>query len=356
MCNNLKLRPIGIGSLPHSNIEDAMEIIKKDFNEIPFYPQLANVSKNEDMICQFLEGIPTFNPSDYSNFLIDSESEDFLTELEEFFTDYEDIISGNSPEKLEKYAISKNFSSTFSEFEQIIKATKPHYAKGQITGAFTMTTSINDNSDRAIIYDETLRDIMVKLLSLKALWQISRIKKANPATQPIIFMDEPSVSQIGTSAYLTITNNEVLAMIKEISDIIKNNGALSAMHCCGKCDWRIAIKTGVDIINFDAYSFFNNICAYNKEIRTFLLNGGKLAWGIVPTFDEKLLDKISAKDLSEKFHSSVKNLTKYEIDEKLIIDNSVITSSCGAGSLSVKGAQKAMDLVKELSDILRNEG
>lgn len=355
MCNNLKLRAIGIGSLPHSNVEDAMEIIKNNFSEIPFYPQLANVSKNEDMICQYLEGLPTFNPQDYSNFLLNSVSEDFLTGLEEFFTDYEDIMSGNSPEKLEKYAISENFSSTFSKFENFIKAAKPHYAKGQITGAFTMTTSINDNNDRAIIYDETLRDVMVKLLSLKALWQIKRIKFANKKTQPIIFMDEPSISQIGTSAYLAITNNEVISMIKEISDVIKNNGALSAIHCCGKCDWRIAIKTGVDIINFDAYSFFNNICAYNKEIKNFLLKGGKLAWGIVPTFDEKLLDKINVQDLSEKFHNSVKNLTKYEIDEKLILDNSIITSSCGAGSLSIKGAQKAMDLVKELSYILRSE-
>lgn len=356
MCNKLKLRPIGIGSLPHSNINDAMNLIKRDFDQIPFYPQLANISKNEDMICQFLEGLPTFNPQNYSNFTLNSESEDFLIGLEEFFTDYEDIISGNCTEKLEKYAISENFSSTFKEFENIIKATKPYYAKGQITGAFTMTTSINDINDRAVIYDETLRDVIVKLLSLKALWEIKRIKQANPTTVPIIFMDEPSVSQIGTSAYLAITNNDVISMIKEISDIIKSNGALSAIHCCGKCDWRIAIKTGVNIINFDAYSFFDNICAYNKEIKTFLSNGGKLAWGLIPTFDEKLLENITVKDLSDKFHSSVKNLTNYEIDAKLILDNSVITSSCGAGSLSVKGAEKAMDLVKELSDTLRNEG
>ncbi len=52
-------------------------------------------------------------------------------------------------------------------------------------------------------------------------------------------MDEPSVSQLGTSAYLTISEEEVVSMFAEISDLIKANGGISAIHCCGKCDWRI---------------------------------------------------------------------------------------------------------------------
>ena len=356
MTKDLKLKPIAIGSLPHSNPEEAMEIVLKDFYEIPFYPQLANVSRNEDMICQFMEGFPTFNASDYSNFVPDVENDNFLNALEDFFVDYEEIISDIKSPLIEKYAISKEYSSTFSIFEKIIKENKPAYAKGQITGAFTVATSINDKNDKAIIYDETLQDVVVKLLSLKALWEIKRMKQANPNIIPIIFMDEPSVSQIGSSAYLTISDNEVISMIKEISDLIQTNGALSAIHCCGKCDWRIAIKTGVNIINFDSYSFFDNFCAYHKEVKTFLQNGGKLAWGMVPTFDEKLLETLKVQDLEIKFYKSVKNLTNNEIDEKLILDNSIITSSCGAGALTLAGARKAMDLIKELSDKLRSEG
>jgi len=355
MTDDFSLRPIGIGSLPHTNVQDAMEVIKKDFSQIPFYPQLAGINKNEDMICQFLEGLPSFVP-DCDNFILDAENEVFLESLEEFFTDYEEILSNPDSDKLEKYAISKNFSSTFPLFEQLIKETKPKYAKGQITGPFTITTSINNSEGKSVIYDETLRDIIVKLLSLKAMWEIKHIKNANPETIPIIFMDEPSVSQIGTSAYLTITNNEVISMINEISQIIKDNGALSAIHCCGKCDWRIAIKTGVNIINFDSYSFFNNFCAYHKEIHSFLNNGGKLAWGMVPTFDEEIIKTLTTEELVTRFYDCVKNLTNNGIDEKLILDNSAITSSCGAGALSVAGAERAMDLVKELSDSLRKEG
>jgi len=355
MENNLKLQPLGIGSLPHKNPDEAMRVVAQNFPQIPFFPQLANISKNEDMMFQFLEGLPSFSPDKSEKFLLDSESEEFLSGLEEFFSDYEEIISNINSPLLEKYVITSKSSSTFEKFEQFINDTKPHYAKGQIVGAFTLCTTLKDQNGRVIIYDETLRDIIVKLLSLKALWQIRHIKTANPDTIPIIFMDEPSVSQIGSSAYLTISENEVISMLKEISDVIKNNGGLSAMHCCGKCDWRLPIKTGISIINFDAYTYGQNFNVYHKEISKFLNSGGKIAWGFVPTLDGKILHKLSIEDLVQKFHDSVNYLTKNGINEKLIIDNSLITSSCGAGGLSIKDAELAMSLVKGLSDRLKSE-
>ena len=353
MQNGLKLKSLGIGSLPHKNLEDAINIVNKYFCEIPFFPQLKNVNKNEDMILQLLEGMPSFSSDNSDNFLIDSESEQFYIDLEEFFADYEEIVGDINSPKIEKYGISKKFSSTFCEFEKIIKNTKPQYAKGQITGPFTFSTSLKDKNNNIIIYDETLRDISVKLLSLKVLWQIKHIKQANPDTIPIIFMDEPSISQIGTSAYISISTDLIIDMLKEISEIIKRNGGISAIHCCGKCDWRIPIKTNTDILNFDAYSFSQNFSIYHKEIKDFLINGGKIAWGFIPTSDGNILKNLTTEELVEKFKNSVKYLTNNGIDEKLIINNSLITSSCGAGALSEEDAQKAMELVYKLSKNLR---
>lgn len=352
---NLKLKPVAIGSLPHNNISEAMDLVKKDFAQIPFFPQLKNLNTNDDMMIQFLEGIPTFSPQNPQQFHFETESEDFFTDLEKFYTEYEEIIENPDSPLIENYGISDNFSSTFRSFEEFIKNTKPEYAKGQIIGPFTLATTMKDQNDKYAIYDETLREIIVKHLTLKALWQIKRIKKANPQTTPIIFMDEPSVSQIGTSAYITISENNVISMIKEISDAIKNNGAISAVHCCGKCDWRIPIKTGVNIINFDAYTFSRNFNIFHSEIKKFLQTGGLIAWGLIPTLSDDILKDLTTDDLVKIFRESVNYLTKNGIDEKLILDSSLITSSCGAGALSVEYAQKAMDLVKELADTLRNE-
>ena len=350
--SNLKLQALAIGSLPHNTVESAMEVVKKDFSEIPFYPQLSNINRNEDMTIQFLEGLPSFLPSNES-FEIDTESERFFEDLESFFTDYEEIIADTDTEILEKYAISKEFSSTFPEFEKIIKNTKPQYAKAQIIGPFTLAAMLTDQNGINAIFDETLREIVVKLLTLKVLWQIKHIKQANPTTIPIIFMDEPTLSQLGTSAYLTISEKDVVDMLAEISEIIHQNGGISAIHCCGKCDWTILIKAKADIINFDAFAFSEHLGLFAQEIDKFLQDGGKLAWGLVPTLDVEALKNITLADSIKDFGQGIKYLTNKGIDEKLIIDNSLITSSCGAGSLSVELAQKAMDLVFELSNELR---
>lgn len=351
--NNLKFQALAIGSLPHKDVKKAIQLVAKDFANAPFFPQLVNISKNEDMIFQFLEGLPSFFPSKIENFSIDSESEEFFAALEEFFTDYEEIISGENPEKLEKYGISKAFSSAFPEFENLIRETKPLYAKGQVVGPFTLSTSLSDKNGRCAVYDDTLREIIVKLLSLKALWQIKRIKSASTETVPIIFLDEPSITQLGTSAYLTISDSDVVDMLKEISDIIRENGGLSAIHCCGKCDWVLPIEAGFDIINFDAYAYAENFALYHMVIKKHLNQGGKIAWGLVPTLDSNALESITVEDLVSKFVQSVNYLTNKGIDEKLILDNSMLTPSCGAGSLTEPLANKAMDLVFELSEVLK---
>lgn len=350
--SGLKLQALAIGSLPHNNIEKAMNVVKRDFSQIPFFPQLKNINKNEDMISQVLEGLPSFLPSMLKNLSINPESKEFSQDLKSFLADYEQIISKNNTEILENYKISKEFSSSFEEFEKIIKETKPLFAKGQIVGPFTLATTLKDNNCIAVINNETVKNVVIKLLSLKALWIIKRIKKANPETIPIIFLDEPSISKLEHTTYTKISKSGVSQMLKGVSDIIKANGGISAIHCCGKCDWSIPINAEIEILNPDAFTFAENFSIYAPMIKKHLEQGRKIAWGLVPTDNEKI-KTVTLKILIKKFEQAVKYLTNKGIDEKLIIDNSLITSSCGAGSLSINDSERAMDLVAELSKELR---
>lgn len=351
---DLKLSCMAIGSLPHKDVDVAMQIVSNNFSQIPFWPQLAKFNKNEDMTFQFLENLPGLViDNDLERVYLENESDEFFAQLEEFFMDYEEITSAPDSDLLAKYAITPSNSSTISRFLEIVKKTKPQFAKGQIVGPFTLTTSLTDANGKCAYYDETLREIIVKILSLKALWQINEIKKACKLTIPIIFIDEPSISQLGTSAFITIPEDEVIAIIKEVSDLIKANGALSAIHCCGKCDWAVPIKAGVDIINLDGYFFAQNLSLFHKEIETFLKNDGIIAWGIVPTLDKDALEAADLDTMVSKFEEAVDYLVKKGIDKTLIISKSMVTPSCGAGSLSIELAQKAMALTSGLSHELK---
>lgn len=351
---DLKLNCMAIGSLPNKDVESAMNIVKTF--EIPFWPQLARFNRNEDMTVQYLENLPgiVFNKEEETMYL-ENESDEFFEQLETFFMDYEEIIADTNSVLLDKYAISPEYSSTLKPFLELVKETKPKYAKGQIVGPFTLATTLTDKEGKCAFYDDTLREVIVKLLSLKALWQIKEIKKVSPDTTPIIFLDEPSISQLGTSAFITISKEDVLGIFKEVSGLIEEAGGLSGIHCCGKCDWEIPIKSNISIINLDGYFFAQNLSLFANELKPFLEKDGIIAWGIVPTLDKEALEKADITEMVKKFDEAINYLTEKGIDKSLLISNSMITPSCGAGSLSIELAQKAMKLIKELSLKLKEQ-
>jgi methionine synthase II (cobalamin-independent) len=351
--NDLKLRAMAIGSLPHIDVDAAMKLVEENFSSIPFWPQLGKKSKKEDMIFQFLEAMPGLCVDEEKETVyLDNESDEFFEQLETLFMDYEEIVSDASSELINKYAITKDNSSTVNKFFDILKSTAPKYAKGHVAGPFTLTTSLTDKEKKCAYYDETLREAIARTLCLKALWQVRKIKEASPSTTPIIFIDEPSLSQLGTSAFITISKEDVIELIKEVANVVKAEGALCAIHCCGKCDWDIPIQAGVDIINLDGFFFAQNLSIFYKEIETFLKNNGIIAWGIVPTLDVDALAGSDIDKMLSKFDEAIGYLTEKGVDKSLIVNNSMVTPSCGAGGLSVELAEKAMRLTKELSEKL----
>lgn len=346
-----------IGSLPHKSSKEAIELIFNEFENIPFWPQLAKVDRHEDMTIQYLQGIPGIKyDEEQSKFFCDTQSDEFFVELEEFFMDYEAIVNERDFTNLEKYAISSPYTSAIPLFLDRLQGNNYPFAKCHIVGAFTLGTSLCDLENVCVFYDETYREVLVKGLTLKAVWQIEQIKKISPKTTPIVFMDEPVMSQFGTSAFITVKKEDIVGVLKDISDVIKDFGGLSAVHCCGKSDWSVLIDSNIDILNFDAFAYAKSLEAYVKEVSEFLKNGGYIAWGVVPTLDKDALEEVTLAELVSKFEKSVGalvNKSNGALDKELVLQQSFFTPSCGAGGLTVELSEKAMSLVNELSKELR---
>ncbi len=352
--SNLCLAAIAIGSLPHTTPESATELIWKNFKKVPFWPQLAKVDAREDMIIQYTQNIPgMIVNNEEKTFYFDSETSDFFEQLESFYNDCTEIIECKKIDNIDKYGITEPYSSSFEHFLNKVKEEKPSFAKGQITGPFTWGTSITDSEKKCIFYDETYRDILVKALTVKALWQIKKIKAASPNTTPIIFLDEPTMSQFGTSAFMTVQKAEIQDAFKQIIEAINDHGGLVGIHCCGKSDWDVILECKPNIINFDAYAFSKSITAYSEKIDEHINNKGYIAWGIVPTLDSEALSKVSAEELLEKLETAIRLLEQKGLNKETIIQQSIITPSCGAGSLSQELAEKAMELTNEISNKLQ---
>lgn len=353
--SELTLNYTGIGSLPFKGEnapKQALDFIFKEFKSIPFWPQLPHFAREEDMVFQYTQNLAGLS-FDGDKYFLNPESEEFFIALEELFFDYENVISADDliqcEKTLDKYAILPPNSNSLAPFLNELKNYHPDFVKGSITGPFTFSTSIVDNEGKCAYYNDILRDVCTKTLSLKALWQVKEFKKAAPSAKSIIFMDEPSISQVGSCAFLSVENSDVIEMLKIIANDLKKFGALSGVHCCGKTDWEIALSCNVDIINFDAYSYSQSVANFAPQAKKFLENGGFFAFGIVPTLDKDELKNLDIVGLEEKFNDSLKYFTSKGIDKDLLLKQLFLTPSCGCGSLDDEGALKALKLTQELS-------
>lgn len=351
------LLPTAIGSLPHADTKSALDLVFDTFPSCPMWPQLVGVDRREDMTRQYVQGLPGLDYDEKKGtYFFNTVTDRYFEELEEFFLDYEAIITEKNYENLDKYAITEPYSSAVSEFFSRISkmSEKPAFAKGHIIGPLTWGTSICDETGRCAFYDDVLREVLVKGLTLKALWQIRELKKVSPETKMIMFMDEPAMSQYGTSALITIEKSDIICAIKEISEVIKGEGALSGVHCCGKTDWSIITDTNVSILNFDAFFFAKSLALYAKSIEKFLKRGSMIAWGLIPTLDTSELEKTDEQDLLNRFEDAVLLLVKKGLSKDFVLSHSLITPSCGAGGLNIEQAQKAMRLTASLAKNLKN--
>lgn len=323
----------GIGSMPHTEVLSACELILKSF-DIPFWPQMPKYSQNEQMINQFCEGLPGITFSSGKVYI--KRDEELITE---WLSNYQEEMA--SP-------VSEEYATGLYRMRELINGKKLKIFKGQITGPVTFTLSLKDEEGKIIYFDETLRELALIHLKAKAKWQIDFLK--NFAEKIIIFIDEPILQAVGTSAYISVEQSEAIRLIKELVSFIKSQDVKTGIHCCGRTDWKEILSIDIDILSFDAFSFFDFFKIYKDEIAKFVTKNGYIAWGFIPTTDD--LNALSDEEIVEQAVKKIEEISKILPS---ITENSLITPSCGMGSLDILSSERVCKLLKKLKIKLTNE-
>lgn len=335
-----------IGSLPHSNPEDAVKVVLENIPDAPIWPQLPALGMNEQMEIQYSENLP--------DVVIDREKERmYVDTTDETFAAISTCMEKFTMDDVDYFGITSEFSKGFYAMESALKASgeKRPFVKVQTTGPISFGLTIVDENKRAIYYNDIYKDAVVKGLAMKCRWQIRRYKDF--ADNVICFIDEPILSAFGSSTYVSVSRDDVVAVLKEVIEAVHSEGAIAGIHCCGNTEWSILIDAGVDIVNFDAFDFGDTIALYPEAVKRHLEAGKYLAWGVVPTSSEKIQAQ-TVESLIAKFNEGVDNLAKAAgIDRELIIDQAFVTPSCGTGSLPVADAELVFKMLGELSKALR---
>jgi hypothetical protein len=116
-------------------------------------------------------------------------------------------------------------------------------------------------------------------------------------------------------------------------------------------------ETGADIISFDAYDYTENLALYPGEIRDFLDRGGVLAWGVVPAVfpEPERIAKESLESLTERFEQGLGLLAKKGFKKEELMEQSLITPTCGTGAMSEELAERSYQLTSQLSKAIRDK-
>jgi len=335
------LLPTMIGSMPYTDATQAMLSIIKFLPHIPTWPQLPKRGYREYMVAQYSEYFP--------GLVMDTEGNS--TVLEKPFNEqlqklYEDYLGG----AWENYGLTSDYAAGFFAYMQT-KNLAPLLAKGQMVGPLTFALSVKDQNGKAIIYDKTKREAVGFFLGLKAIWQERTLQNHSPHT--LIFLDEPVLASFG-SAYLNVGKETVVSMLNQVYSGLKG---LKGIHVCGGTDWEMLLSMPLlDVINFDTYSYAHTLQLYQEQLREFWQKGKAIAWGIVPT-DENRLKEETVSSLRDRLEETMAFYTRGKGSPSFsqIAIQSLLTPTCGLNGLSPDACTQALQMLANLSDIMRRK-
>jgi len=336
----------GIGSLPHTDAQAAIDLVLKNCPEMPFWPQLPRRAQAEGMLAQFSENIPCIKLGK-NGLAFNSRYRD--KELEVF---YDRIIS----QDLDYFKISPDYAAGLYGFLRRLDdpknaniLQKTDFLKFHVTGPFTFSSSINDGEGRALLHDDIFLQVILKALAMKALWQVKLFKKYNK--KMVVFIDEPYLGCFG-SAFTPINKEQVVKVLSELTETLKAEDVLIGVHCCGNTDWSIFTDIpGIDIINFDAHMFLDRFILYSDNLKSFFKRGGILCWGIVPT--QEFSDNDTAKLLADRIKTGINAFMNKGVDKELISERLLISPACGLGVLESEKAERILRVLYEVSLLIK---
>ena len=349
----------GVGSMPHPDTCGAMRVMFQHFPTIPYWPQLPKRDFRENMYAQFSEnlvGVQIDLPHEWLGLVKDDA---MMAQVEAFYARY---LEDNP----DLFAVGREYAAglyALRDYRDALKNAK--WIKGQVTGPISFGLKVVDQNLKPMLYDEALRDVLVKHLARKAQWQEKFLtnvgagssrpvrageeKGGETPLQPIIFVDEPSLALIGASV-VALNRDDV---VRDLEEVFSALHCIKGTHCCGNTDWSMLLQTSVNIISFDAYNYAENLALFADDVKRFLERGGALAWGIVPTVEEQIVREDES-SLVARLDAAMGLLVKKGIDRDLLYERALITPACGLAPVAPAAAERAFALTRLVSEQVRS--
>ncbi|MFC1910315.1 hypothetical protein ACFLXC_03345 [Chloroflexota bacterium] len=347
-----------MGIMPHTNVETALKLAMS--LDIPYWPQLPNVSYYEDMYAQTSEHFPGIS--------INTEEAKIRFNTRAFAGEIDSY--SRKMAMSDTFSLSQEYSRVYHRFLDKDLSAYPAI-RGQVTGPVSFGFRVTDENSRPLIYNKEARALLFDFIQRKVTTQYHELKKKNE--NAFVWVDEPGLGWVfsGLSGYNDLQAKEDYRLFWEGLD------GPGGLHLCANINLSYLLEMGADILSFDAYQIELLPKGYASAVADYLIKGGIISWGIVPTDSDNLsqhtpetleklilgywksvsdnagipVHKIAEQSLLAPARCCLKNIGKVGASTDT---SGAGTEQTGSSPLEEQLVEQAFVYLKSLSDALRN--
>lgn len=327
------LSTTGIGSLPHTQLEMALQ--QAFSTDVAYLPELPRRTATEAFAAQVLETLPGLVLRPDGRLTVDFEAWQKGSYALEAKLD-----AARDPGNFEPFLPSPASASAWSPFLFEVESRNLAFAKVQCAGPATVLASLGGGAT----LPPRLEKQVLHLVVYRALAMAWAVRSAGAV--PIVFLDEPVLGMVRRSSQAEQTRE--LELLRHTVHGLRNEGAITGIHCCGEADWAPLLRLGLDVLSFDATVSLEKLLVSRPDVERFLETGGWFGLGLVPT------DARDADERTRRLEAAVKTLEGVAAPLRgRILAQSLLTPACGLATRGVSEVEAVFESLGQVQARLR---
>ncbi|MBY0369168.1 hypothetical protein K2X33_00680 [bacterium] len=325
----------GIGSLPHHNIDSALEYAFR--YDIPFLPQIPMRNPWEYSIPQALEGLPGVRVEKDGTALIDpgvwvGRARAFEEKLSWAFD------HASTPDAFIAYEPSAATSSSWQPFLWELQESGRQFAKIQIVGPLTAQWTLRSTEGKNL-EDPGLSSSIFRLILARSLAMARRLKSLG--VSPLLFIDEPALFVFSPTNPLHVS---AMGELKLLIQALQKEEVAVGIHCCSNTQWDRVLETGIDFLSLDTQLSLPHLLQFAPAVTSFVGRGGRFALGVVPTSGQIPLGAFDGQGLRTSVAQTLHQALGEGVASQLL-ESALWTPACGLALHSPKDAETVLSLL-----------
>lgn len=318
------LRPgmaVGVGSMPHADVDAAVAAVLRLTPELPAAPQLPARSPAEFMLAQAIDGMAGVRAGG-GGLVLDPASLDPEAEAPTNFDD-------------DAWAGLRAF------LREVRSRTRP--VKVQLCGPVTLGLALVRAGASPTLAGQLASRAVTDRISAV----LAELRRSASAAPPILVLDEPALTAWYGEGFPWSADDTIDLLSGALAAAA--HAAVTGVHCCGPTEWRLALAAGPQILSVPVGI---GLTEDPVALAGFLDAGGWVAWGAVPTggpvsshpdrYLHALLGEWEA-------------LSRGGVDPAVLRSQALVTPACGLAGHTVGQAEEILNMTARIGDRVRQQ-